>query len=190
MHAYLIVGNGGEFINKIDGTKLTFPFVKIEDVRKLNDFLRLKLTEKTVVVLPDFDKSSEEAQNAFLKNLEEPQANLIFVLEASNLGGVLPTIVSRCEVREFKANFQFSKEEKERIENFVKADVGEKLKFISRFTKRDEALGFVNILLFVAHEEMPGSFKVAGEALKLKENLEANGNVNLQLTNFVVALQS
>lgn len=191
MHAYLIVGNGEDFINQLVGSKLTFPFAKIEDVRKLNDFLRLKLTEKTVVMLNDFDKSSEEAQNAFLKALEEPQPNLTFILVATNIDAVLPTIVSRCEVREFLiSNLHLTKEKEEEMQGFINSDVGEKLKFISKITKRDEAIKFANDLSVTSHQKLPEDWKVAQEALKLKRNLEANGNVSLQLTNFVVALQS
>lgn len=197
MHAFLIIGNNDDptsLLPELRGTRLlVFPFAKIADVRELNNFLRLKLTEKTVVVLKDFDKASEEAQNAFLKNLEEPQPNLTFVLVATNIDGVLPTIASRCEIQDsgFKIhenNALLREEEEEKIQRFMDGEVGEKLKIISGITKREDALKFVNDLIVVAHKNLPEAANVAEAALKLKNALEANGNVGLQLTNFVVSV--
>src|SRR5258708_17137354 len=104
MHAFLIVGRGDEFIENFDAKKLIFPILKIADVRNLSNFTRLKLTEKTAIVIKDFHMASEEAQNAILKSLEEPQQNLYYILTAENTESVLPTIISRCEVIEVQSS--------------------------------------------------------------------------------------
>src|SRR5260221_2078148 len=190
MDAYLIVGQAEEYIKQLKGKIVEFPFVKIADVRELARFTRLKLIEKTVIVLRDFDKASEEAQNAFLKALEEPQENLTYILTATNIEKILPTIVSRCEVEEvYGISYIVSSENKEKYNNFIKADTGGKLKIISAINKRDEAIEFVKNLIISVHEmflenpEMVGLIEAANKTLT---NLEANGNVTLQLTNFVV----
>ncbi len=191
MHAFLIIGEVEEYLNNIDGTKIEFPFAKVFDFRELNNFVRLKLVEKTAIILKDFDKATEEAQNAFLKALEEPQDNLTYILTASNIDAVLSTIVSRCEVVQIQnSKFKILKEDREKIEKFINGEVGEKINAISKITKRDEAIFFMKNIILVGHEEILDSeipvFNLLDEALVTLKNLEANGNVTLQLANFVV----
>ncbi len=54
--------------------------------------------ELRIYVLTDFDHSSIEAQNAFLKLLEEPPEKTLFVLTTKSAYGLLPTIVSRAHI--------------------------------------------------------------------------------------------
>lgn len=44
-----------------------------------------------------FEDANEEAQNAFLKTLEEPPSHAVIILTAQDAGLLLPTIVSRCQ---------------------------------------------------------------------------------------------
>jgi DNA polymerase III subunit delta' len=53
---------------------------------------------KTVVVLLNIEKMPEKAANAFLKTLEEPGEDLMFILTTDNFNSLLPTIVSRCQI--------------------------------------------------------------------------------------------
>ena len=54
-----------------------------------------------VYVIERADALGESAANAFLKTLEEPPPTVTFVLLAEDFEGVLPTIVSRCQVVRF-----------------------------------------------------------------------------------------
>ena len=83
---------------KLHAKILEFPLSKIDDVRSLNNLIRLSFDEPTLVVSENIHEATEEALNAFLKNLEEPQENIYFVLTAPSTRKVLPTIVSRCEI--------------------------------------------------------------------------------------------
>lgn len=190
MHAFLIIGEEEDYIKNIDGKKIEFPFAKISDVRDLNNFTKLKLTEKTAIILRDFDKGSEEAQNAFLKSLEEPQENLIYILTAQNLEKILPTIVSRSEViRSSREKGEINDIEKEKAKLFINLNIGEKLRIISQITKRNEAINFVDNLITVGHElflENPNLVTFLDNANKLKKYLDMNGNIQLQLTNFII----
>lgn len=60
---------------------------------------RLKPNEgrKTIIVLTDIEHMRKEAANAFLKLLEEPSENLMFLLTTSHTEALLPTILSRCQ---------------------------------------------------------------------------------------------
>lgn len=52
--------------------------------------------QRKVYVLPDADGMTREAQNAFLKTLEEPPAYVSFVLGADSKQKLLSTVLSRC----------------------------------------------------------------------------------------------
>lgn len=52
---------------------------------------------RTVIVLTNIDTMRKEAANAFLKLLEEPSGKVMFILTATNLDHLLPTIISRCQ---------------------------------------------------------------------------------------------
>ena len=52
---------------------------------------------RRVGVLADVDHMRREAANSFLKLLEEPGDDVVLVLTAERLDGVLPTILSRCQ---------------------------------------------------------------------------------------------
>lgn len=54
--------------------------------------------KKRVYFFPDFHVSSIEAQNAFLKGLEESPENVQFVLGTDSLTKLLPTVVSRTKI--------------------------------------------------------------------------------------------
>lgn len=52
---------------------------------------------RVVVVITGIDTMRKESANAFLKLLEEPSDNLLFILTASKTDQLLPTIISRCQ---------------------------------------------------------------------------------------------
>ena len=56
-----------------------------------------------VVILTDAERMRTEAANAFLKLLEEPGPQTVFVLTTSRPDQLLPTIVSRCQRLRFDA---------------------------------------------------------------------------------------
>lgn len=198
MHAYLITGNSQNLIQeRIEqlvqdqkARKLGFELKKIADVRELAKFTNLSLNEKSAMVVENIDQATVDAQNAFLKNLEEPQENLIYILTAKSPESVLPTIASRCQLIELQSvNNELDPEQKKKIAGFLAKPVGEKLAITAKITKRDEALQFIKeIEIYLAHEfkanpNLIHSVEVADQTLR---NLEQNGNVQIQLTNFVV----
>src|SRR3989344_8472809 len=100
MHAFLLIGNSGweDLAKKLNAKIMPFPIQKIDDVRSLNSLIRLTFNEPTLVVCENIHEATEEALNAFLKNLEEPQTNIYFGLTAPSVRKVLATIVSRCQI--------------------------------------------------------------------------------------------
>ena len=71
--------------------------ISIDAVRELYRAGRSKQAGRQVIVILDIDTMSIEAENAFLKLLEEPREGLIFVLTAASTEAILPTILSRVQ---------------------------------------------------------------------------------------------
>lgn len=60
-------------------------------------FLKPNEGRKTIVILTNIETMRKEAANAFLKLLEEPSEDLIFLLTTNSTDSLLPTIISRCQ---------------------------------------------------------------------------------------------
>jgi DNA polymerase III subunit delta' len=74
--------------------------LRIDQVRDLQRELSLSAHEgrQRVAVLCNFERATLEAANALLKTLEEPAPQVVLVLTTQEIGQLLPTIVSRCQV--------------------------------------------------------------------------------------------
>ncbi|MCB0037345.1 MAG: DNA polymerase III subunit delta' [Anaerolineales bacterium] len=74
------------------------PSIKIDQMRELQRELNLGTYEARhkVAVITQFDSATIGAANAFLKTLEEPPADVVLILTASESDALLPTINSRC----------------------------------------------------------------------------------------------
>jgi len=74
--------------------------IKIEQIRELQNRIILKPYEGKykVAVVVNAELMTIEASNSFLKTLEEPPANSIFILIVERPKDLLPTIASRCQV--------------------------------------------------------------------------------------------
>jgi DNA polymerase-3 subunit delta' len=74
--------------------------LKIDQIRDLQRGLSLSPYESKlrIALLLRFEEANANAQNAFLKTLEEPPEKAILLVTASASENLLPTISSRCEV--------------------------------------------------------------------------------------------
>lgn len=201
MHAYLITGREKEVEKKAESLAknlkaelLTFNLQKIKDVRDLSSFTNLKLNKKTAILLRDIDKASLEALNAFLKNLEEPQENLIFLMTAQSKFNVIPTITSRVKI--IKAgNSKQEEKERENADNFIDMNTLERLLYIKEIKDRKSAITFIEEIIDRAHTLLVSKrssqkmAKIATFANKTRRALLANGNPTLQLTNFILEVE-
>jgi DNA polymerase-3 subunit delta' len=203
MHAYLIVGRQEEkktaeidkIAKKFKTQVLTFPLEKIADTRSLNSFIKLKVNKPTAIVIKGVENATREALSAFLKNLEEPQENILYILTASSTSKLLPTIVSRCQTIKTSGEKVVRKAEVSEIKQFLKRPLSGQLAYIERLRSRDDAVTFIGNLIQVCHSsllktenrhsEISKTIRLASKTLS---NLNAYGNVQLQLTNFVLSL--
>lgn len=199
MHAYLFVGQGitnfqlaiSNLADKLKAKVLEFPLLKIEDVRNLNNLIRLSFDTPTLIVCPHIEEAGEEALNALLKNLEEPQQNIYFALTSSSVIKVLPTISSRCQI--IKVQGTEYKVQSTEIGEFLEMTPGEKFSYIDKIRDRNQAIEFAENMVNFMHGSLHENglkYNITGRrielALQTLTRLKANGNVNLQLSNFVV----
>ncbi len=72
--------------------------IKINSIREINKIVSLNFDEISYrgILILDSHKMSVEAQNAFLKNLEEPPEGIVYILISSDPSKLLSTIKSRC----------------------------------------------------------------------------------------------
>jgi len=77
--------------------------IKINQVRELKKTLAFPPFEAKirVALLCDIHTMRREAANSLLKTLEEPPAQTMLILTADEAGGILPTILSRCQTVPF-----------------------------------------------------------------------------------------
>src|SRR3954451_12172116 len=78
--------------------------LSIDTIRALASDLSLRPLEGRwrVAIVEDVETMREEAANAFLKTLEEPPSFAVIILIVPEIGAVLPTIRSRCQVIEIR----------------------------------------------------------------------------------------
>ncbi|MGB0999729.1 MAG: DNA polymerase III subunit gamma/tau [Flavobacteriales bacterium] len=76
----------------------------VDDIRNLVDQVRIppQVGTRSVYIIDEVHMLSSAAFNAFLKTLEEPPAHAIFILATTEKHKILPTILSRCQVFDFK----------------------------------------------------------------------------------------
>ncbi len=200
MHSFLIVGNNHKKIAKVSNSfakkygrkQLNFTVTKINDVRELNSITKLKINEPTVMIIHKLDEATTEAQNAFLKNLEEPQADLTYILIAKTTYNLVPTITSRCQLINTASRNKADKKLSNLARDFINKSTSKKLLYINSIRKRDIAINFIEELIVGLHQMLlenanPKVAFIIKGASKTLNNLKANGNVQLQLTYFVVS---
>ncbi len=92
----------------------------VDDIRQLVDQVQYPPTagRYKVYIIDEVHMLSAAAFNAFLKTLEEPPAYAKFILATTEKHKIIPTILSRCQVFDFK-----------RIEN---SDIVEHLRYVAK----------------------------------------------------------
>ena len=76
----------------------------VEDIRNLVEQVRIppQIGRYKVYIIDEVHMLSKDAFNAFLKTLEEPPAYAKFILATTEKHKIIPTILSRCQIFDFK----------------------------------------------------------------------------------------
>ena len=76
----------------------------VDDIRNITDQIRIppQKGRYKVYIIDEVHMLSNQAFNAFLKSLEEPPEHVVFILATTEKNKILPTILSRCQIYDFK----------------------------------------------------------------------------------------
>jgi len=76
----------------------------VDDIRNLTEQVRIppQIGNYKVYIIDEVHMLSTSAFNAFLKTLEEPPKHCIFILATTEKNKIIPTILSRCQIYDFK----------------------------------------------------------------------------------------
>lgn len=76
----------------------------VDDIRSLTDEVNIppQVGNYRVFIIDEVHMLSTSAFNAFLKTLEEPPKYVVFILATTEKHKVIPTILSRCQIYDFK----------------------------------------------------------------------------------------
>jgi len=76
----------------------------VDDIRNLTDQVRIppQTGKYKVYIIDEVHMLSSAAFNAFLKTLEEPPKHAIFILATTEKNKIIPTILSRCQIFDFR----------------------------------------------------------------------------------------
>jgi len=77
---------------------------QVDNIRELQEVIAYAPARdrNKVLIIDEAHMLSKNAANALLKTLEEPPPNVIFILATTEIQKLLPTILSRCQVFEFR----------------------------------------------------------------------------------------
>ena len=152
----------------------------INQIRTLQQEVKYFNPNKRIYVFYEFERSSLESQNAFLKLLEEPPSSVYFILVCQNLYRLLPTVISRAKVIDLKNKAE--EKENEKIEKVIEKIKKGELFFVD-VTDRNEAKELTLFLIYYFKKELKDDLKVyqiLKEAVKNLFLLE-NNYLNPQL---------
>ena len=74
--------------------------IVVDQIRDLQAAIKVKTYQagRRICFIDEAHLMTQQAQNAFLKTLEEPPSDTVFFLLAENTNTLLPTILSRCQI--------------------------------------------------------------------------------------------
>lgn len=110
----------------------------IEAVKKIKEFIGWKPTmaKKRLILIDPADSLTMDAQNGLLKILEEPADSTLIVMTIDKADGLLPTVLSRCEVRVL--DFKMTEVDVEEIKRLLAKEVSERLQELEKIEDRKE----------------------------------------------------
>lgn len=141
----------------------------------------------TAVILHPAETMTHEAQNAFLKTLEEPPPHALLILTAPSTDHLLGTIVSRCTLIILAQTDNAKSSSHEDVLTLIQNNnptIADVLRIASTHGKsKEEALFFIDQLIASAHSRLTNKniAKLIRRLLSARKALLANVNPRLTL---------
>lgn len=169
--------------------------ISVNMVRDFCARANTKSNEDKFFVIYQPEKMSQEATNAFLKNLEEPKEKHHFIFVTKNMSWLLPTVLSRAQLYIQKINNPLNSpvETDEKVKTFAKrlmvaqdSDLPKLMKEITTKTERDFVLEIVSTAIEMSYKTFfltkdQRFIKKLPNLINLYDNISANGNIKLHL---------
>lgn len=144
--------------------------ISVEEIRNITRDSAIMPHEanKKIYVLEDADKRmGNESLNAFLKTLEEPSQDTLFLLTAENVKAMPQTILSRCAMLSLESVSQVSEDTKTQAQNIVSAITGVNeltlLKSMAVLNSRQKALEILPVVRLMISDAL--ALSVGAEVL-------------------------
>ena len=134
----------------------------VDDIRNLIDQVRIppQTGKYKVYIIDEVHMLSSAAFNAFLKTLEEPPKHAIFILATTEKHKIIPTILSRCQIYDFK--------------RITIEDIQEHLKKIAE----KESIAYEDDALYLIAQKADGALR---DALSIFDRLSTFSQKNITL---------
>lgn len=176
--------------------------ITIDKVRNISELCLTRQTSDFFVLVENAEAMNEQAQNAFLKLLEEPKENYHFVFTVKSPSGLLPTILSRGDLIVMRQESPLSQpiSASETIKTYAKrmitASSRDLIQLMTDITsdkeykRKENARPFTLKIVETAIEMTYKSYFKTGNLkllrklpnlLNLYENLSKNGHIKLHL---------
>ena len=181
--------------------------IKIDEIRKLQDIIKYGPNSKTklVVIINNAEKLTLQASNAFLKTLEEPPSNVIFILTTVNKTLLLKTILSRSICISFPRQYSLNKLLQNELndlnntsintsfESFGNLNFNEKMTIANEFSKYKELAPLINLAWIETQlqDKDFNSNKLNLELfdLMIENTIKLRYNINLKLYYEIIMLK-
>ena len=171
--------------------------ISVEMVRDFTALTGIKDTRDRFFVVLNAETMNEAAQNAFLKNLEEPKPHHHFVLVTNTPSALLPTILSRAQVFYLRtpgtlaAPVVADEKVKTLARQLIAADTKGLIALASDLAKKkDNPRGYALLVVGTAIEILYKTYFATSQTkflaklshlLTLYDNLQKNGHVKLHI---------
>ena len=171
--------------------------ISVENVRDFTALTGNKDTKDRFFAVLNAETMNEAAENAFLKNLEEPAPNHHFILLTKTPSVLLPTVLSRAQIFYLKETDPLTKpvEVDEKVKALAKQLITTDTKNLISLAndlskKKDNSRAYAQQVVGVAIEILYKSYFATGQEkflkklpklLKLYDSLQKNGHVKLHI---------
>ncbi len=159
--------------------------IYLDQIRELNRKIsqRAQISPYKFALINKAETLNSQAQNCFLKTLEEPKGKTLLILLTSQVNSLLDTIRSRCQILRFYPNNFYFKGSKdfEKIAELFDSNLGSKLLFSKRFFEKkpsyEKVSGFLESMENYLHLILLKKLKIKNEKInsfsfESEENLE------------------
>lgn len=170
--------------------------IAVEQIREVAGLVMARQTSDRYIIIRPAEKLSDVAANAFLKNLEEPNDKVHYILITNHLSKILPTILSRAEIYLLKEKWSYKEieggeKEKMLAKKLIAAKSSDLVSVAEEIASkkngvREYALEVVRIAIEMLYKtyfmtEKEAFIKKLPKFLDLYDNLEHNGHIKLHI---------